>query len=105
MTEASAIEPPAGWTINYRRILNFVFGICMASGSLVFIEPSPYDYLILLPIILWIIGGFSIHRAVLPFLFLLAMWVLSGYIALIPYCVQPDPPNLLTYTAFIPSTR
>ncbi len=104
MTDASALQPPAGWTINYKTILNFVFWICAASGSIVFIEPSPYDFLILFTIILWIIGGFSIHRAVLPFLVLIGLWVLGGYISLIPYWNEPDPTSFMTYTLFITST-
>jgi O-antigen ligase len=109
MTEASAIESPAGespagWTINYKRILNFVFWICAISGSIVFIEPSPYDFLILLTILIWIVGGFSIHKAVLPFIFLLSMWILGGYLSLIPYWNEPDPTDFMVHTLFISAT-
>ncbi len=99
-----APEPAIGWTLNYKRILNTVFLICSASGSIVFIEPSPYDYLILLTLALWIVGGFSIHRAVLPFIFLLEMWVLGGFIGLIPYWNEPDPQSFMWHTLFISTT-
>ncbi len=99
-----APEPAIGWTLNYKRSLNTVFLICSASGSIVFIEPSPYDYLILLTLALWIVGGFSIHRAVLPFIFLLEMWVLGGFIGLIPYWNEPDPQSFMWHTLFISTT-
>jgi O-antigen ligase len=99
-----AQESSSGWTLNYRRILNIVFWICAASGSVVFIEPSPYDFLILLTALLWIIGGFTVHRAVMPFVILLAIWVLGGYIALIPYWAEPDPTDFMAHTLFIATT-
>ena len=104
MTEASVIQPPEGWTVNYKSILNTCFWICVASGSIVFVEPSPYDFLILFTIVLWVIGGFSIYRGVLPFVFLIFTWVLGGYIALIPYWNEPDPTSYMTYTLFIVGT-
>jgi len=104
MTEVSAIPSPAGWTINHRRILNFAFWVCSVSGSIVFIEPSPYDFFILLTIAIWIVGGFTVHRAVLPFIFLLGLWVLGGYISLIPYWNEEDPVSFMTHTLFISST-
>jgi O-antigen ligase len=104
MNEAFAIDRPAGFKISYRRLLNVVFWICAASGSIVFIEPSPYDLLFLLTLILWTLGGFSIHRAVLPFVVLIGLWVLGGYFALIPYWNEPDPTSFMTYTVFISTT-
>ncbi len=97
-------EPRAAWTLNYKRLLNAVFLVCSISGSIVFIEPSPYDFLILLTLLLWIIGGFSIHRAVLPFIILLEMWVLGGFIGLIPYWNEPDPQSFMWHTLFISTT-
>jgi hypothetical protein len=104
MTEASAITSPAGWTFNYKRVLNFVFWVTSVSGSIVFIEPSPYDFLILLTLLIWIIGGFSLHRVVLPFIFLLLMWILGGYLSLIPYWDETDPKDFMAHTLFIATT-
>lgn len=51
MTEASAnvspVERPLGRTLSYERILNSIFWITSFSGSIVFLEPSPCDGLIL----------------------------------------------------------
>jgi len=104
MTDATAIEPPAGWTFNYTRLLNTVFWICSFSGSIVFIEPSPYDFLISLMLIIWIIGGFTVHPAILPFVFLLSAWVIGGFISLMPYWNEPDPVSFMWHTLFIAST-
>lgn len=104
MTEASAIETRPGRTLNYKRLLNALFWITSFSGSVVFIEPSPYDFLILLTLIVWLLGGVRIHRAVLPGVVLLMLWTLGGYIALIPYWNEPDPVDFMTHTLFISTT-
>lgn len=104
MTEASAIEAPSGRTLNYKRLLNSLFWITSFSGSVVFIEPSPYDILILLTLIVWFLGGVRIHRAVLPGVVLLVLWTLGGYLSLIPYWHERDPVEFMTHTLFISTT-
>lgn len=95
---------PSGWTLNYRRLLDTVFWITAFSGSVVFIEPSPYDFLILLTIIVWLLGGVRVHRAALPGLILLVLWTLGGYLSLIPYWNEPAPVEFMTHTLFISTT-
>ncbi|WP_428990726.1 O-antigen ligase family protein [Methylocapsa aurea] len=108
MTEAAAAAPQSTpqstWTLNYPRLLNALFWITAFSGSVVFIEPSPYDGLILLTLIVWVLGGVRIHRAVLPGVALLVLWALGGYISLIPYWNEPDPVEFMTHTLFISTT-
>lgn len=108
MTEASAniapVERPAGRTLNYQRILNTIFWITSFSGSVVFIEPSPYDFFILLTMVVWFLGGVRIRRGVMPGLALLLLWTLGGYISLIPYWNEKDPVEFMTHTLFISST-
>jgi hypothetical protein len=102
LTEAAA--PPPGRTLNYERLLEALFWITSFSGSVVFIEPSPYDLLILLTMVVWCLGGFSIHRAVLPGAALLVLWTLGGYVSLIPYWNEHDPVEFMTHTLFISMT-
>jgi len=103
MATSEALDRPS-LRIDYQRILNVVFWFCSLSGSIVFIEPSPYDFLILLTIIVWVLGGLSIHRGVLPFLFLLGLWVFGGYVSLIPYWHEQDPRDFMAHTLFISTT-
>lgn len=104
MIEASAIQAPSRWTLNYKRLLNSLFWITSFSGSVVFIEPSPYDILILLTLVVWLLGGVKIHRAVLPGVALLGLWTLGGYVALLPYWNEPDPVAFMTRTLFVSTT-
>jgi O-antigen ligase len=108
MTEASAqvapLERPLGRRLSYQRILNTIFWITSFSGSVVFIEPSPYDFFILATIIIWLLGGIRIFRGVMPGLILLTLWTIGGYISLIPYWNEPDPVVFMTHTLFISTT-
>jgi hypothetical protein len=97
-------DRPRRWIFRYDSLVNVLFWITMASGSVVFIEPSPYDFLILITLVLWALGGFAISRSVLLFVGLLAMWVLGGLFALVPYWNEPDPVTYTTHTLFITAT-
>lgn len=92
------------WTFDYQKMLDRVFWLTMFSGSIVFIEPSPVDFMILITIVLWVIGGFSIHRAILPFVLFLSLWTLGGFISLIPYWHEEDPVGFMFHTLFISTT-
>jgi len=108
MTEASVnvapAERPVSRTLNYEKILNSIFWITSFSGSVVFIEPSPYDFFILLTMIVWFLGGLRVLRGVMPGLVLLTLWTLGGYISLIPYWNEKDPVEFMTHTLFISTT-
>jgi O-antigen ligase len=101
---AAPIPAPPRRTFNYTRLVNFFFWLTVFSGSVVFIEPSPYDILILTTILLWGFGGFTIHRAILPFVMFLSLWIFGGFISLIPYWHEPDPISFMFHTLFIGST-
>ena len=92
------------WRFDYAKLVDVMFWLTMCSGSVVFIEPSPYDILILLTLALWAFGGFSVHKAVLPFVVLISFWTLGGFIGLIPYWNETDPVGFMFHTMFISST-
>jgi O-antigen ligase len=105
-TGAGLAAPRAAlrWSFDYRKLVNACFWLTMFSGSVVFIEPSPYDILILITIALWAFGGFTVHRAILPFVLFLSLWTLGGYIALTPYWHEEDPVSFMHHTLFITTT-
>jgi O-antigen ligase len=106
MTGAELAAPRAAlrWTIDYRKLVNAFFWLTMFSGSVVFIEPSPYDILILITITLWALGGFTVHRAILPLVLFLSLWTFGGFVSLIPYWHEEDPVSFMFHTLFISST-
>jgi hypothetical protein len=57
-------------TLDYQRLVNAVFALFTFSGIISVIEPSPYDFMSLIPIPLWFIGGFRVHAALVPILFI-----------------------------------
>jgi hypothetical protein len=78
-------------TVDYQRLVNAVFALFIFSGIISVIEPSPYDFMSLIAIPVWFIGGFRLHAALLPILLLYTLFQIAGFTALIPYWSEHDP--------------
>jgi hypothetical protein len=91
MTIVPAVTPSRPLTFDYQRLVNAVFAVFIFSGIISVIEPSPYDFISLLAIPIWFIGGFRVHAALLPILFLYTSFEIAGFAALIPYWSERDP--------------
>ncbi len=84
-------RPAPGPTLNYQRLVNCVFAVFICSGIISALKPSPYDFLFLLVVPLWFLGGFKIHRGVMFILVLWCIFEITGFVALMPYWVEVDP--------------
>jgi len=59
--------------------------LCVFSGAIVFVEPSPYEYAFLLSLIVWLAHGIRFHRALIAFLLFLLPYNIGGIVSLIPW--------------------
>ncbi len=75
---------------DYQRVVEAVFAAFIFFGMLSLIEPSPYDFLALLAIPLWFVGGFRVHKALIPILTLWAVFEAAGFLSLMPYWDEHD---------------
>jgi hypothetical protein len=93
MTDASLTSPalPGAWRIAPQKYVNACFFLLMVSSSIAFVEPSPYDFVSLIAMPLWFICGFKVYRGFVPYFLLLTVYLLAGFIALVPYWNEPDP--------------
>ena len=80
-----------GPTLDYQRVVEVAFALLMFCGMVSLIEPSPYDFMTLVALPIWAVGGFTVHRAVVPILFLWIVFQASGFLSLMPYWSEPDP--------------
>lgn len=80
-----------GPILHYRRLFTWVFVIFICSGIVSALKPSPYDFLSLLVIPLWFVGGFKIYRGVAFILVLWCIFEIAGFAALMPYWNEADP--------------
>ena len=76
--------------LDYQRVVEAVFAAFIFFGMLSLIEPSPYDFLALLAIPLWFVGGFRVHKALIPILTLWAVFEAAGFLSLMPYWDEHD---------------
>jgi hypothetical protein len=75
----------------YQGLVNGAFAVFVFFGMMSLIEPSPYDFMALIAIPLWALGGFSIHRSQILVLFLWCIFEAAGFAALLPYWEEADP--------------
>ena len=75
---------------DYQRLVEAVFAAFIFFGMLSLIEPSPYDFLALLAIPLWMVGGFRVHKSLVPILTLWAVFEVAGFLSLMPYWDEHD---------------
>ena len=102
-SRAACIGPP-GFRVDYGQVINGTFAIFIFCGMVAIVEPSPYDFASLIAIPIWFIGGFKIHRAVLPLFVLIFFYNLGGFIGLIPYIVEPDPTLFMLQSLYLAIT-
>ena len=77
--------------MNYQSVVDVAFALLMFCGMISLVEPSPYDFMTLVALPIWAVGGFTMHRAVVPILFLWIVFQASGFLALMPYWTEADP--------------
>jgi hypothetical protein len=75
---------------DYQRLVDGLVFILVASSAISLFEPSPYDLLAPVALLFWALGGFTVHRAILPFALLLLAYCLLGFLALTPYWRNVD---------------
>ena len=90
MTAAPA-SPARRTTLTYQSLVNATFAFFVFCGMMSLIEPSPYDFMALVVIPMWAIGGFSVHRAQVLILLLWCIFEAAGFAALLPYWTERDP--------------
>ena len=87
--------------VRYERLVEMVLFVCVASGGIALIEPSPYDVLSLGLMAVWFLGGFTLHRFVIPFVALVVLYNLGGFLALLPYLDEPDPTAFMEQSLYL----
>jgi O-antigen ligase len=102
---SDAPEPRAPTlSVRYESVVNVAVWTFVACGAIALVEPSPYDFASFVAIPLWLLGGATIHRSFLPFLFLLLFQALVGFFALLPYWSDPDSVLYQYQTAYLTLT-
>lgn len=82
--------------VGYALLAQTIFFSCFT-----FLRPSPYDFVAVATILLWLGLGLRIHRAVLTILGLLVAYLLSLVFALLPYLDEALPVEWTFQSAYL----
>lgn len=83
--EGGVGAPTRRLTLSRRRLANSALWVFVFSGSVVKIEPSPYEAMFPIALLAFMLTGLRLHKSLAPFLLLLALFNTGGLIALIPH--------------------
>jgi hypothetical protein len=91
--------------VNSAKVSLYLFGIMIFFGSIVIIEPSPYDILSFAAIPFFALTGFKIKRGLLFFILIMTLYEIGGFTSLIPHLHQSDAVifQLLSFYLYITS--
>ena len=89
-TTGAAVDGARPFVFDYEKLVGAFVYIFVAFGAIGVIEPSPYDLASLVAMPLWFLGGFTIHRSFIVFGFLIILYTITGFLALVPSWNNPD---------------
>ena len=105
-TEDGACVPlaRAGMRLDHGLLVNRVFAVMVFCGSIAIVEPSPYDFVSVLAIGLWLVGGFALHPVALFFSALILLYNLGGFISLVPHLDEELPTMFMLQSLYLAVT-
>ena len=78
-----------GLTVSYAAIKRGTLWLLMAVSFLALIEPSPYEFVFPITLLVFAITGIRFSQKLLPMAVLLLVYNIGGVIALIPWMDEP----------------
>ena len=91
---ADGLAPAAPAGISVERLRAGLLWLTGVSGAFVFIEPSPYEYISLLAIVIFAATGLALRTGIMPLALLLVLYNIGFSIAAIPVL---DAPKTVTW--------
>ena len=94
----------ASLRLDHGVLVNRVFAVMVFCGSIAIVEPSPYDFVSVFAIGLWLVGGFKLHPVALFFSGLILLYNLGGFISLLPHLDEPLPTMFMLQSLYLAVT-
>jgi hypothetical protein len=83
------------------RIQNVALWSLVASSWVLSIEPAPYDYLVLLVLLVFLPGGLAVPKTLLPVCACLLLYNLGGLLSLVPVADDPRSVRFAAVSVFM----
>ncbi len=99
--DGSALDAPRRYSLSIGRLQRAVLWFFVACGSIAVIEPSPYEFMFLVAVFVFLITGIRINRKVLPLVVLLLLFNIGGVISLIPFMDERDSVRFIAVGVYL----
>jgi O-antigen ligase len=94
----------AGYRPLTARLLHLLLFVAILGSPFVFIEPSPYEVFVGLLALGALVAGVTIDRKIMPLLFLLLIWNVSGLASLVPVLYDREAVTFVVISFYMAMT-
>ena len=101
---AASINPVAGPRLAVESLLGALLWLTGFAGAFVFIEPSPYEFVAVLTIFLFVLTGLSLRAELAPLALVLVLTNIGYAIAVLPVSDQTKPVIWVLVSIFLAAT-
>jgi hypothetical protein len=98
---AEAAPAHVGAAIPVHSLQRGMLWLLLAVSSLAFIEPSPYEAVFVLTLLVFGITGVRLSQKLIPLVVLLIIFNIGGVFALVPYMDEPDPVRFIAVSVYL----
>ncbi len=89
------------FVIRYNAIINALLWLLFSFSSFTFIEPAPYDIILVVFIGVWLFSGFHIHRSSIPIIALSVFSILMSYFAIVPWFHMSESVTYWSHSVYL----
>jgi hypothetical protein len=104
LARAVATERPRSLQIRVSTLRRAALWLLVACSCIAFIEPSPYEFMFFVVVIVFARGGLQFDQAMIPMIVTLALFNSGGLLALVPWVQERESVTFITISVYIAVT-
>src|SRR5205823_799395 len=101
---ATPVDSPAGRRVSTESLRGALLWLIGFAGAVVFIEPSPYEIVGVITIVLFALSGLSLRPTIVPLILLLVLLNIGYAIAVVQVSDQSKPVVWVLISIFLAAT-
>jgi O-Antigen ligase len=90
-----------GASVSLRGLQRGTLWLLMACSSIAFTEPSPYEFLFVLTLLVFSVTGLRFSARLIPLVLLLIIFNIGGIFSLIPFMDEPDSVRFIAVSVYL----
>ncbi|MEM7427225.1 MAG: O-antigen ligase family protein [Pseudomonadota bacterium] len=101
LRSADYLPARRGLAFSVGGLLNVCVAVLIASSSVIFIEPAPYEFIFLLTFLIFLFSGAHVPVIIVPLLILAVLYAGGGLMSLMPFFRDEDAVQFTVVSAYL----